>query len=119
MIGDADRLTKATHRYRCRKGRLGFGTDVAQQVDTAAILRSMMCTGHTIDQIFEAVGVPIDGAKRFGPVNATLYNCIVDRHAITESQNTILPQVKRGVFVSILDEQCCHSSVSVMRHQIG
>ena len=51
VVRDADRLTEAAHGFRFGEDRIGLAADVAQQVDAAAVLRSMVRARHAIDQI--------------------------------------------------------------------
>ncbi len=51
MIRVANGFPETTHRFRCGKSRVGFGADVAEQVNAAAVLRSVVCARNAVDEI--------------------------------------------------------------------
>ena len=51
VIADFDRLAETTHRFRNAEDRVGFGANVAEQINAAAVTRSMMGTCYGVDQI--------------------------------------------------------------------
>ena len=102
VVGDTDRL--AVHHERARRCEHGspFIADVAQQVDTGSGQRAVVGAGYRVDQVDQAVAVPVGGAERFAPVAAAFDDAVIDETAVLKPHGTRRSQPQLAVRRAVL-----------------
>ncbi len=78
-----------------------------------------MSTGHTVNQVPQTIGVPVDGremTRSSGLDGPTIASLIGSRWRASES---ILLQMQCAVSVPVLSETVGHARMTIMRDKVG